>query len=93
MEYIEIDVHQRESRVCILDERGQVLIERRVRTSRERFAELLGVRAGAGDVPGTPGHLSVIVDEPPGVDPACLEVAAGYGPIPKPSGDLSIIDG
>jgi type I restriction enzyme M protein len=47
----------------------------------------------AGDVPGTPGHLSVIVDEPPGVDPACLEVLAGHGPIPKPSGDLSIIDG
>jgi transposase len=47
MEYIGIDVHQRESQVCIVDERGQVLIERRVRTSRERFAELLGARAGA----------------------------------------------
>jgi hypothetical protein len=32
MEYIGIDVHQRESQVCIVDERGQVLIERRVRT-------------------------------------------------------------
>jgi hypothetical protein len=47
MEYIGIDVHQRESQVCIVDERGQVLIERRVRTSRERFAALLGARAGA----------------------------------------------
>jgi len=47
MEYIGIDVHQRESQVCIIDERGQVLIERRVRTSHERFAALLGARAGA----------------------------------------------
>jgi transposase len=47
MEYIGIDVHQRESQVCIVDERGQVLIERRVRTSRERLAALLGARAGA----------------------------------------------
>ena len=45
MEYIGIDVHHRESQVCIVDERGQVLIERRVRTRRERLAELLGPRA------------------------------------------------
>src|SRR5262245_31862344 len=47
MEYIGIDVHHRESQVCIVDERGQVLIERRVRTRRERLAELLGTRARA----------------------------------------------
>ncbi|HKA88836.1 MAG TPA: transposase [Haliangiales bacterium] len=47
MEDIGIDVQQRESQVCIVDERGHVLIERRVRTSRERFAALLGARAGA----------------------------------------------
>jgi predicted NBD/HSP70 family sugar kinase len=40
MAYIGIDVHQRESQVCVIDERGQVLIERRVRTRRERLAEL-----------------------------------------------------
>src|SRR5262249_60284414 len=47
MEYIGIDVHQRESQVCIVDDGGRVLIERRVRTSRERFAALLGAHAGA----------------------------------------------
>ena len=41
MEYIGIDVHQRESQVCIVDEDGHVLLERRVRTSGERFAGLL----------------------------------------------------
>jgi hypothetical protein len=46
MEYIGIDVHQRESQVGIDDERGQVLIERRVRTSREQCAALFGARAG-----------------------------------------------
>ena len=38
MEYIGIDVHHRESQVCIVDEDGHVLLERRVRTSGERFA-------------------------------------------------------
>jgi transposase len=47
MEYIGIDVHQRESQVCIVDEHGQVLVERRFRTSRERLAELFGTRARA----------------------------------------------
>src|SRR5262245_51588628 len=44
MEYIGIDVHQRESQVCIVDEDGQVLLERRVRTRGERFAALLDGR-------------------------------------------------
>ncbi|HKA28227.1 MAG TPA: hypothetical protein VKH82_02550 [Candidatus Binatia bacterium] len=44
MEYIGIDVHQRESQVGIDDERGQVLIEWRVRTSREQSAALFGAR-------------------------------------------------
>src|SRR5262249_14204346 len=47
MEYIGIDVHQRESQVCIVDDGGRVLIERRVGTSRERFAALLVAHAGA----------------------------------------------
>jgi len=46
MEYIGIDVHQRESQVCIVDEDGHVLLERRVRTSGERFAALLEGRGG-----------------------------------------------
>jgi len=41
MEYIGIDVHQRESQVCIVAEDGRVLLERRVRTRGERFTALL----------------------------------------------------
>ena len=47
MEYIGIDVHQRESQVCIVDEDGHVLLERRVRTRGERFAALLEGRGRA----------------------------------------------
>jgi hypothetical protein len=47
MEYIGIDMHQRESQVCMLDAAGQVVLERRVRTSRDRFAALLGTRPPA----------------------------------------------
>jgi transposase len=47
MEYIGIDVHQRESQVCMLDAAGQVVLERRVRTSRDRFTALLGTRPPA----------------------------------------------
>jgi len=39
MEYIGIDVHQGESQISILTEQGEIL-ERRIRTQRERFAEL-----------------------------------------------------
>ena len=44
MEYIGIDVHQNESQISILTEQGERL-ERRIRTQRERFAEILGGRA------------------------------------------------
>jgi transposase len=69
MEYIGIDVHQRESQVCIVDEDGHVLLERRVRTRGERFAALLDGRDRARvvleastesecvtDRRGNPGH-------------------------------------
>lgn len=46
MEYIGIDVHQGESQISILTEQGEIL-ERRIRTQRERFAELLGGRPWA----------------------------------------------
>ena len=42
MEHIGIDVHKKESQICILGEDGQVVVERRVRTEGERFAALLG---------------------------------------------------
>jgi hypothetical protein len=46
MESIGIDVHKRESQICILTQTGEVL-ERRIATRRDRFAELLAERARA----------------------------------------------
>lgn len=46
MDYVGIDVHKRESQICILTEEGE-LIERRIRTERTRFAALLGDRPRA----------------------------------------------
>src|SRR5262244_234639 len=46
MDHIGIDLHKRESQICILAEGGE-LIERRIRTDPHRFAELLGERAPA----------------------------------------------
>lgn len=46
MDHIGIDVHKRDSQICILADRGEV-VERRCRTERTRLAELLGSRARA----------------------------------------------
>jgi len=46
MDHIGIDVHKRESQICILAEGGE-LIERRIRTEPERFAAVLGGRPQA----------------------------------------------
>jgi len=46
MDHIGIDVHKRDSHICILAEGGEV-IERRCRTERERLAWLLGERGKA----------------------------------------------
>ena len=46
MDHIGIDVHKRESRICLLAEGGE-LIERRIRTEAERFAAVLGDRPRA----------------------------------------------
>jgi len=46
VEYIGMDVHKRESQVCILGDGGEV-IERRIRTERGRFAAVLGARSRA----------------------------------------------
>ena len=43
MEHIGIDVHKRESQLCILTEAGEV-VEQRIRTERGRFSEVLGGR-------------------------------------------------
>ena len=39
MEHVGIDVHSNESQICMLTEEGEIL-ERRIRTRSERFAEL-----------------------------------------------------
>src|SRR5262249_32753788 len=46
MDHIGIDLHKRESQICLLAEGGE-LIERRIRTEPQRFAEALGGRAPA----------------------------------------------
>ena len=46
MEHIGIDVHKKESQLCILTEAGEV-IERRIRTERARFGAVLGERSPA----------------------------------------------
>ena len=46
MDHIGIDVHKKESQICILAEGGE-LIEQRIRTEPERFATMLGARPRA----------------------------------------------
>jgi hypothetical protein len=46
MEYVGIDLHKKESQICLLTETGEV-IERRIRTESQRFAEVLGGRPRA----------------------------------------------
>ena len=46
MEYLGIDVHKVESQICILTENGEI-VERRIRTERERFGAVLGARPRA----------------------------------------------
>ena len=47
MDHIGMDVHKQETQVCIEDARGTVVLEQRIRTTRERFAALLGGRPRA----------------------------------------------
>ncbi len=47
MEYIGLDVYKRDSQVCILGEGGEVVLEQRMRTQRERLMELLSKRPKA----------------------------------------------
>jgi hypothetical protein len=43
MEYVGIDMHKKESQICLLTETGEVM-EGRIRTEPQRFAEVLGGR-------------------------------------------------
>jgi transposase len=44
--HIGIDVHKKDSQLCILTDAGEI-IEKRIRTQRDRFAEVLGLRPRA----------------------------------------------
>jgi transposase len=46
MEYVGIDLHKKESQICLLTETGEVM-ERRIRTEAQRFVEVLGGRPRA----------------------------------------------
>ena len=46
MDSIGLDLHQRESQLCLLTEEGEI-VELRIRTSRERFPAVLGGRPRA----------------------------------------------
>jgi transposase len=47
MENIGLDLHKRETQVCILDESGAIQLERRIPTTRPALTALLGARAPA----------------------------------------------
>lgn len=47
MDMIGIDLHKRESQLCILEDEGGRVIEKRIVTRRERFTAVLGERAPA----------------------------------------------
>ncbi len=47
MDHVGIDMRKKESQVCILEEDGSI-IEKRIRTLRERFAEVFGGRPRRG---------------------------------------------
>jgi hypothetical protein len=46
MDTIGLDLHKRESQLCVLTEAGEI-VERRIVTSRERFTAVLGARPPA----------------------------------------------
>ena len=39
-----MDVHKRETQICIIDAEGTVVLEQRIRTERRRFADVVGTR-------------------------------------------------
>lgn len=45
MEYVGIDLHKRETQVCILDEAGEVILEKRVKTTQDALSALFVSRA------------------------------------------------
>ena len=45
MEHIGIDIHKRESQICILTPEGEI-IERRIQSTRDRFTAVFAARGG-----------------------------------------------
>lgn len=52
MDTIGLDLHKRETQVCILEEDGGI-VERRISTTRHRFTAVLGSRPPSGASPGS----------------------------------------
>ena len=44
MDYAAIDLHTRESQIRIVDGKGEVMVERRIATRRDRIAAVFGGR-------------------------------------------------
>jgi hypothetical protein len=57
MDNIGLDLHKRESQLCILTEAGSIL-ERRIVTDRDRFTAVLGGRPPAGIRGHSPSHAT-----------------------------------
>ena len=95
MDHIGMDVHKKESQLCILTEAGE-LIERRVRSEPERFAAVLGEQPRARillepspwrkpvcSAPTAPLTGSLTPSAPSAA--ACLSVMPSSAPAPAPS--------
>ena len=48
MEHIGIDIHKRESQICILTPEGEI-IERRIQSTRERFTAVFQARVSRAE--------------------------------------------
>jgi transposase len=59
MAYVGIDVHKRHTQICVQDDDGTVVLERRIRTEAEELRKAFGeIEAGKvllGDPSATPG--------------------------------------
>lgn len=68
MEYCGIDLHQKHSQICILDEAGEVVEQTRIPTSRASLARFFGKR----------GEMRVVM-EACGLSPWVSRAVAGHG--------------
>jgi transposase len=97
MDHIGIDVHKRESQICILGAGGD-LIERRVRTTPEGFAAVLGGRPRARllleastESEGVARCLEGLGHEVNVVDPNFAPMYACPSPKPRPDEPAEVL--